>query len=71
MTALQAAQAIKAGFKRVFPNANYECIPMADGGEGTVQSLADALGATIRTATVTGPLGNQVEAAYAFAKKSK
>ncbi|MDO7269702.1 glycerate kinase family protein [Shouchella clausii] len=71
LTALQAAQAIKAGFKRVFPHAIYECIPMADGGEGTVQSLADALGATIRTATVTGPLGNQVEAAYAFAKKEQ
>lgn len=37
---------------------------MADGGEGTVQALVDATGGGIRTATVTGPLGEPVEAFY-------
>ena len=42
LTAQEAAQAIATGLRRVFPNATYELVPMADGGEGTVQSLVDA-----------------------------
>ncbi len=68
MTAMEVAQSIQKGFKNVFPSVDYICIPMADGGEGTVQSLADALNADIRTLTVTGPLHSKVEAMYAFAK---
>ena len=39
--------AIEAGFKQVLPNATYVKLPMADGGEGTVQSLVDATGGRI------------------------
>lgn len=42
LTALEVAQAIQTGFSRIFPNADYELVPMADGGEGSVQSLIDA-----------------------------
>ena len=42
LTALEVATAIETGFKRVFPDADYVKLPMADGGEGTVQSLVDA-----------------------------
>ena len=42
LTALEVANAIETGFKRIFPNAEYVKLPMADGGEGTVQSLVDA-----------------------------
>ncbi len=44
LTALEVAEAIEAGFKKVFPQAEYVKLPMADGGEGTVQSLVDATG---------------------------
>src|SRR5699024_3884369 len=64
MTALEAANAIEKGFKRIIPQANYVKVPMADGGEGTVQSLVDAThGETIKE-EVTGPLGSPVEAFY-------
>lgn len=44
LTAMEVATAIENGFKQVFPNAQYLKLPMADGGEGTVQSLIDATG---------------------------
>lgn len=64
VTALEAAKAIEQGLYRVFPDANIEKIPMADGGEGTVQSLVDATGGHIRTEHVLGPLGNEVDAEF-------
>ncbi|MDT8858877.1 glycerate kinase [Alkalihalobacillus sp. MEB130] len=64
MTALQVANAIEEGMKEVLPNVEYVKIPMADGGEGTVQSLVDATGGTVEYTTVTGPLGDKVEAFY-------
>ncbi|WP_441344254.1 glycerate kinase, partial [Psychromonas sp. B3M02] len=42
LTAKQVCIAIETGFKRVFPGAQYVLVPVADGGEGTVQSLVDA-----------------------------
>lgn len=47
------------------PDADIVKLPMADGGEGTVQSLVDATGGQIITVNVTGPLGNEVEASSA------
>ena len=64
MTAKQAANAIKTGLKRIFPEATYTLVPMADGGEGTVQSLVDATKGRLLTAEVTGPLGKPVNATY-------
>lgn len=64
LTALQVAEAIEAGLRRVFPAATIEKVPMADGGEGTVQSLVDATGGEILTAQVLDPLGNPIDAQY-------
>ncbi|WP_087016560.1 glycerate kinase [Thaumasiovibrio subtropicus] len=64
LTAMQVADAMEAGFRHVFPDAEYLKLPMADGGEGTVQSLVDASGGEIIHCEVTGPLGNKVEAFY-------
>ncbi len=47
LTAMEVATAIEAGFRQVMPNAEYIKLPMADGGEGTVQSLIDASNGTI------------------------
>lgn len=72
MTALEAANAIASGFQQVFGN-EIECIkiPMADGGEGTTQSLHDALQGRWRTITVTDPLGRPIQATYSIANKGK
>jgi len=58
LTALEVANAIETAFKRIFPNAEYVKLPMADGGEGTVQSLVDATRGRLIEAEVTAPLGN-------------
>ena len=47
MTSLEAAKSIEKGFKAVLPDAEYVNIPVADGGEGTVQALIDATGGDI------------------------
>ncbi|KRO18079.1 glycerate kinase family protein [Lacticaseibacillus saniviri] len=64
LTAKEAAEDIRTGLARVYPDATYELVPMADGGEGTVQSLVDATDGELITETVTGPLGKPVQAAY-------
>ncbi|GAM68970.1 glycerate kinase [Vibrio sp. JCM 19236] len=61
LTAMEVAEAIEAGFKKIFTDAEYIKLPMADGGEGTVQSLVDATQGSIVTHQVTGPLGQSVE----------
>ena len=48
MSALEAACAIEEGFKTIYPTADYIKVPMADGGEGTVQSIIDATGGTLK-----------------------
>lgn len=61
LTALEAADAIEAGLRRVWPDADCVKVPMADGGEGTVRSLVDATGGKIIKKQVTGPLGKPVD----------
>ncbi len=64
LTALEVASAIEIGFKRIFPNAEYVKLPMADGGEGTVQSLVDATQGRLVETVVTAPLGNRVQSFF-------
>ena len=55
LSALEVATAIEAGFRRVFPDAEYVKRPVADGGEGTVQAMVEATGGQRRAARVSGP----------------
>jgi len=64
LTALEVANAIESGFQIVFPDAEFVKVPMADGGEGTVQSMVDATNGSFIDLEVTGPLGNSVMAQY-------
>lgn len=64
LTALEVAEAIKQGFQTVYPNTEYVLVPMADGGEGTVEALVAVTDGKIVRTQVTGPLGNQVDAHY-------
>ena len=64
LTALHVCEAVEKGIKAHFPDVEISKVPMADGGEGTVQSLVDATGGDIIQARVTGPLGKEVEAFY-------
>ena len=64
LTAPQAAAAIAWGVREVFPDAEIVEVPVADGGDGTVEALVSAHHGQYRTATVDGPLGDPVEARY-------
>ncbi|PLR99295.1 glycerate kinase family protein [Bacillus sp. T33-2] len=64
MTAKEVCEAMEIGIKRAIPDAECIHVPMADGGEGTVQSLVDATGGTLIQKEVTGPLGTPVKAQY-------
>ncbi|WP_435788030.1 glycerate kinase [Clostridium sp.] len=64
MSAKEVCEAMERGIKKVDKNINCIQVPMADGGEGTMQSLVDATGGSIYSLNVIGPLGNEVEASY-------
>lgn len=64
LSALDVAAAIEAGFREVFPAAEYVKIPVADGGEGTVEAMVAATSGTLVRLTATGPLGEPVAAFY-------
>lgn len=71
LTALEVAQAIQQGFARVFPEAEYQLVPMADGGEGSVQSLIDATQGSLQKISVIAPLANEVEAFFGLSGDQK
>ena len=63
-SSLQIAVSIQKGIQRVCPDAQFDLIPIADGGEGTCEAvLASAAGEWI-TRRVVGPLGAPVDARY-------
>lgn len=64
LTALEVATAIEDGFRQIFPDAEMVKIPMADGGEGTVEAMVAATQGRIVNLRVTGPLGEPVDAFY-------
>lgn len=64
VSAMGVADAMERGIRKVFPDAVVRKIPIADGGEGTVEPMVAATGGEIRRAEVTGPLGERVEALW-------
>jgi len=61
LSALEVATQIEQGFREVFPDAHYVKLPVADGGEGTVEAMVAATQGEIIHVRVTGPLGDQVD----------
>jgi len=62
LSARAVAEAIAAGWARVYPDAELLLCPMADGGEGTVDALLSATGGALQQTGVSGPLGDPVQA---------
>ncbi|CAJ1180622.1 glycerate kinase [Companilactobacillus paralimentarius DSM 13238 = JCM 10415] len=71
LTAKEVAMAMHKGFAKVYPEADFVDVPMADGGEGTVQSLVDAKNGQIITEEVINPLGRKTEAHYGLIDDGK
>lgn len=64
LTGIQIARAMREGVLRVWPDADAHLVPVADGGDGTLQSLVDASDGKIISATVDDPLGRSIEAVW-------
>jgi glycerate 2-kinase len=64
LSALDAARSIAKGIRRGLPSARVTEIPIADGGDGTLEAVISGTGGRILTATVSGPLGNRITAEY-------
>jgi glycerate kinase len=64
LSALAVAKAIESGFREIFPDAEYVTLPVADGGEGTVEAMVAATGGRVVKIKVTGPLGKPLEAFF-------
>lgn len=64
LTAQQVAEAIKQGFSDVLPDAEYICLPLADGGEGTTDVLVSATQGQLIQSVVSDPLGRLMTATW-------
>ncbi|NIM04662.1 MAG: glycerate kinase [Armatimonadetes bacterium] len=64
LSAAEAAEAIRQGIRVVMPESETVSLPLADGGEGTVEALVTATHGRFITTKVTGPLGDPVEARW-------
>ena len=64
ISGLEAARAIARGVSAALPDAETVLAPVADGGDGTLNALVDGTGGQVFTSTVTGPLGQPVEAQW-------
>lgn len=72
LSAKEVCEAMERGISRVFDGCEIVHVPMADGGEGTVESLVDATGGTYIERTVQGPLGGfQVQAVFGLLPDEK
>lgn len=71
LTALEVAENIKKGILAYNSEQDVDLLPLADGGEGTVQALVDATEGKIITEQVTGPAGNQVKAEFGILGDNK
>ena len=71
LASLEAGEAVRTGIRKVFPQAEVLVLPLADGGEGTVEALTRGLGGRFREVSVTGPLGEKVTARYGILPDNK
>ncbi|MFA0676031.1 ATP phosphoribosyltransferase [Vibrio sp. 10N.222.51.A6] len=71
LSAVSVAACIEKGFREIFPDAEFVTLPLADGGEGTVDVLLQGLAGQKRTHQVEGPLGKLVNAEWAMLEPSE
>lgn len=71
LSSWEAGRAVREAVQAVFPEAEVEVFPLADGGEGTVDALVDGLHGKIVPVVVTGPLNTPVNSRYGFVPDEK
>ena len=68
LSSRQCGDAVSEGIRRVFPDAVINVVTLADGGEGTAETLTEALGGEPVRVCVTGPLGTRLSASYGIVR---
>ena len=71
MTSMEAGKSAAEGIRRVYPDAQIQVRPLADGGEGTVEALTAGLGGKLISIPVTGPAGLLVDCPYGIVEETK
>ncbi|QHW35538.1 glycerate kinase (plasmid) [Paenibacillus rhizovicinus] len=71
LSSTEGSKAVAAGIREIYPSANIEIVPLADGGEGTVDAIIAACGGVRRTVAVTGPLMEPIHATYGVLSDGK
>lgn len=71
LTSLEAGKAIETGIKKVYSEVVTKVLPLADGGEGSVEALTLGMGGKLQSIEVTGPLGNKIRAQYGILSDGK
>lgn len=71
LTSAEVGEAARLGLKRVYPKSSVSVVSLADGGEGTVESVISAVGGKLVTTRVTGPLGKPINASYGVIPETK
>ena len=71
LTALQAADCVEKGLKKALKGISVVKIPMADGGDGTVQTIVEATGGKIVRRTVSNPLGKRIRSSFGVSGDGK
>ena len=64
LSSIEAATSVSEGIRDVIPDAAIQIVPLADGGEGTVEAVLAATGGNLQTVHVKDPLGRQIQASY-------
>ena len=67
---MQAGEAAALGVRSVYKDAKVKVLPLADGGEGTVDALVHGLGGTFVFTKVLNPIGKEIEARYGIIHQS-
>ena len=71
LSSMEAGEAIKEGILKAIPEADVRVCPLADGGEGTVETLVLGMGGNLELVKVTGPLGEQIDCTYGILEDRK
>ena len=71
LTAKQVCEGLQRGILRTFPSAKIEILPLADGGEGTLETLQSVLGGEFIECEVNDPLSRKIKANYLWIKEKQ
>jgi len=71
LSAKEVADAVESGIRRYWPDIQIVKLPMADGGEGTLETILDCLGGSEKSVEVSGPLGQPVKARFGILEEDR